>query len=93
MSLSHQEIRILRQRLGWSQAEMARRMGCPTSLIQAWEEGSSSPDKEALHQLQFLSAHVELRSEIISRIPIAEREMEIRKMSQLTHSDLLNEIQ
>ena len=92
MNMSHEDIRTLRQRLGWSMAEMARQMGCTTDLIQTWESGAAKPDIDALNQLHYLHYHVELKSNQVAQSPIAEREMESRKMAQLTNRDLLEEI-
>ncbi len=93
MSLNHTEIRTLRQRLGWSLAEMARQMGCTTVLIQCWESGSQRPDADCLNQLRYLRDHVESKSHMTSQAPIAEREMESRGVGQLTHRDLLKDLQ
>lgn len=93
MSLNGSDIRTLRQRLGWSLAEMARRMGCTTVLVQAWEDGSSRPDNESLNQLRYLLGHVESTSQQVAQFPIAEREMDSRGVAQLTHRDLLKDIQ
>ena len=93
MSFSGSDIRTLRQRLGWSLAEMARRMGCNTDLIQKWETESDMPDHEALNQLRYLKNHAESHSELIAQKPICEKEMEERRMAQLTHRDLLKDVQ
>ncbi|MGE4131092.1 MAG: multiprotein-bridging factor 1 family protein [Bdellovibrionales bacterium] len=86
-----QEIRTLRRRLGWSLAEMARRMGCGTDLITSWESGDQNPDAESLNQLHFLHFHVESSSAITAQTPMAERELEIRGIAQVTHRDLLKD--
>lgn len=93
MDFSQDKIRTLRQRLGWSLAEMARQMGCSTDLIAAWESGSSQPDPEALNQLHYLNGHVESNSVQIHSQALAEEKMETDGMAQLTNRDLLNDIQ
>jgi len=93
MNFNGTHIKTLRQRLGWSVAEMARRMGCNTKLIQAWEKEAAKPDPEALNQLRYLQNHVESYSEQIAQKPIVEKEMEERHVAQLTHRDLLKDIQ
>lgn len=93
MALNKHDIRTLRQRLGWTMAEMARRMGCTSVLIQAWENGSIQPDPEAMNQLHYLQFHVEKKSHQVSQTPVAEKEMESRGVAQLTHRDLLEDIQ
>ena len=87
------EIRILRQRLGWSLAEMARRMGCKTDLIQKWEADSAVPDHDAVNQLRYLKNFAESNSDLIVQKPLCEKEMEERRMAQLTHRDLLKDVQ
>jgi transcriptional regulator with XRE-family HTH domain len=91
MSFNNQDIRSLRQRLGWSVAEMARRMGCSSELIGRWETGASQPDSEALNQLRYLRNLVEASSEHIQQNPLVEKEMESRRVVQLTHRDLLKD--
>jgi len=91
MTLDGQKIRTLRQRLGWSLAEMARQLGCSTDLVHEWEEGVSQPDAEVIHQLQHLSSYVDAYSEQIAQKPVAEKEMDVRRISQLTHRDLLQD--
>lgn len=91
MSFNKQDIRSLRQRLGWSLAEMARQMGCTASLIGKWETGASEPDSESLNQLRYLRNHVETYSEQIRELPQLEKEMESRRVAQLTGRDLLKD--
>lgn len=91
MSFTGPDIRTLRQRMGWSLAEMARQMGCSTALIQNWEAGTSMPDNDALNQLRYLSNHCEKYSELIKQKPQVELEMETRRVGQLTHRDLLKD--
>jgi ribosome-binding protein aMBF1 (putative translation factor) len=87
------QIRNLRQRLGWSQAEMARRMGCKVVLIENWEADSACPSSEDMNQLRFLLDHVETASEQVLEKPLLEKEMQTRGIAQLTHRDLLKDIQ
>jgi transcriptional regulator with XRE-family HTH domain len=91
MSLSGSDIRTLRQRLGWSLAEMARQMGCTTELIVQWEAGASRPDAEALNQLHYLQGHVEQNSRHLAEEPACETRLESRRLTQVTHRDLLKD--
>jgi transcriptional regulator with XRE-family HTH domain len=91
MSFNNQDIRTLRQRLGWSLAEMARQMGCSADLVGKWETGASQPDSDALNQLRYLRNHVETYSEQIRELPLVEKEMESRRVAQLTGRDLLKD--
>lgn len=38
------QIREYRMRLGWTQRELARQVGCAKSTISAWEQGLSLPN-------------------------------------------------
>ncbi len=93
MNFKGPEIRNLRQRLGWSLAEMARRMGCGTETIAKWETEALVPDADALNQLSYLRNYVEVSSDQTAQRPIVEKEMEARALAQLTHRDLLKDIQ
>lgn len=93
MNLTGKDIKKLRQRLGWSVAEMARRMGCGTELVSAWECESQRPDSEVLNELIYLQNHVESLSDNMAQEPVLEKEIESRRVSQLTHRDLLKDIQ
>lgn len=92
MTFTCTDIRKLRQRLGWSMAEMGRRMGCDAAMITDWENGAQAPDQDALNQLHYLQNHVESYSETIQQKPQLEKELESRHMSQLTHRDLLKDL-
>jgi transcriptional regulator with XRE-family HTH domain len=82
------DIKLLRQRLGWSVAEMARRMGCAAELVFQWERGKQSPDSEILNQMQYLENYLTSYSERIAQTPLAEKVMSESSLSQLTHRDL-----
>ena len=89
MNLNSSEIRRLRQRLGWSLAEMARRMGCSCDLINAWEAGTLKPEPEACGQLQSLNHHVESHAARLHQEPTAEVHMAAHGLGQLTGRALL----
>ena len=85
-----EDIKQLRQRLGWSVAEMARRMGCSAELVNAWETGRLSPDGDVINQMQYLDSFQISYSERISQTPMAEKVMNDDRLSQLTHRDLID---
>lgn len=93
MSLSANEIRTLRQRLGWSCAELARQLGCKSEQVQAWESGAVTPDPDSLNQLQYLAQRADANCDQIQQKPLAEKEIEARRVEQLTHRDLIKDIQ
>ncbi len=87
MDISAIEVKTLRLRLGWSVAEMARQMGCSVVIVVSWESGSQAPDNECVNQMRYLHTYVESYNDKIAQLPMAEREMEDRMLSQLTHQD------
>jgi transcriptional regulator with XRE-family HTH domain len=91
MQLTGNDIRHLRQRLGWSLAEMARQMGCTTELVTRWESGSSLPESDSLNHLRYLHGYVENNCEMIRGCPVAETHMEAQRLSQCTNRDLLKD--
>jgi transcriptional regulator with XRE-family HTH domain len=93
MSFSGSDIRVLRQRLGWSLAEMGRQMGCGIELIQCWESEVQLPDPEALNQLRYLRNRLESYSDHVARKPQVEKELAERRIVQLTFRDHLKDIQ
>jgi transcriptional regulator with XRE-family HTH domain len=47
-------IKEKRESLGWSQRELARRLGCPHATVQQWESEKTTPDTEKLSKLASL---------------------------------------
>jgi transcriptional regulator with XRE-family HTH domain len=88
--LNPEDIKQLRQRLGWSLAEMARRMGCSVDIVSAWEAGHQSPDSEVINQMEYLESYLHSYSQRISQTPLAEKVMHEDRLSQLTHRDLID---
>ena len=41
-------LREVREHLGWSQAQMAKRLNLPTNTVSRWERGETSPDANSL---------------------------------------------
>ena len=41
-------LREVREHLGWSQAQLAKRMNLPTNTVSRWERGETSPDANSL---------------------------------------------
>jgi transcriptional regulator with XRE-family HTH domain len=82
------DMKQLRQRLGWSLAEMGRRMGCSADIVNAWESGKQSPDADVLNQMSYLDSYLVSYSQRISQMPMADKVMSDDRLSQLTHRDL-----
>jgi len=83
------EIRQLRYRMGWTQSEMARTVGCKIELIAAWEQGSAQPGGEQQTTLIRFMQQAESNSEKIQRGPAAEDLMARRNLSQIHDSEVL----
>lgn len=80
------EIRELRLRLGWSAAEMARRLGCSVHLVLTWEAGQNRPDVEVHRQFAFLQSWVEENSARITQSPLAEVVLSREHLAQVTNT-------
>jgi transcriptional regulator with XRE-family HTH domain len=93
MIMNPADIKQLRQRLGWSLAEMGRRMGCKADLVSEWETGKQCPDSDVLNQMHYLESYLMGYSERISQAPMAEKIMHEDRLSQLTHRALIDRSQ
>ncbi len=85
---SAHQIKTLRYQLGWSQADMARRLGCTLQCIMNWEEGADLPEADQskrLDQLRFTAGH---HGRKLGRLPIAEKHMGERSLAQIRDEEL-----
>lgn len=83
MTWTASEIKRLRYRLGYSQAEMARLLKLEISLVSAWEAGRFMPDHEHRNALSMIFNQAESNAEKIQRRPIAEIMMRDLGLSQI----------
>jgi DNA-binding transcriptional regulator YiaG len=88
MSFTNADFKKLRQRLGWSRPEMARRLGCDVESVGAWESGSSRPDKNTLNEIRNLNQQADACSDQTAHRPLLEKELEDRRATQITPRDL-----
>lgn len=91
MEWTSEEIRLLRHRLGWSQAEMARCLKLDLAVFASWEKGQSSPGDEQRNSLLMILHQAEMNAEKVQRRPIAEIVMRDRGLSQIHDFDLIEE--
>ena len=89
MTIKPNDIRLLRQRSGWSLAEMARQLKCDCQMITGWEDGIQIPDPEAMIRLQALSQHVEAHAARVAQVPASEVHMEENSLCQSAGRDHL----
>jgi transcriptional regulator with XRE-family HTH domain len=66
------QIRLLRLRLGWTQADLARRLQCETQLIDSLEKGVESAAMEMVHKLELIAHQAEKCGDEIQKLPAAE---------------------
>lgn len=84
------EIRKLRYRLGWSQAEMARCLKQEAALISSWEAGRNVPSNECGNLLLSILHQAESNAEKVQRRPIAEVAMHDRGLSQIHDLEVID---
>jgi transcriptional regulator with XRE-family HTH domain len=89
MSLNHLELKEIRLRLGWSLAEMARRVGTERQMVQEWESNLSRPDPEMLRHYQAMQSHVNENSERVRQMPLAETALRDEHLQQISEDEVL----
>lgn len=72
MDWTTERIRQLRQRMGWSQCELARRLRVDLVEVSAWESGSGKPLAAEIQTLEFLSLQAEGSAEELASTPLSE---------------------
>ena len=92
MNWTAEEIRQLRYRMGWSQAEFARTLNLERSLITGWESGRFPPDQEHKSTLLRIFHQVESNCQKVLRRPVAEMIMKDRGLSQIHDFDVIDEV-
>jgi DNA-binding XRE family transcriptional regulator len=80
----------LRRRLGWTRAELSRRVGVTVTVIEAWEKGGEAPGQEICNQLDFLEGHLNRYCECLSKDPVAEIFLKENGLNQVSRTDLEN---
>jgi len=84
MSWNPEKIRFLRQRMGWSQSDLARRLQCESALVIDWEVRGRAPHKMHLQTLELLSFQAENIMDQVLASPLAEIMMDETRQSQIT---------
>lgn len=85
------KINELRRRLGWSQAELSRRVGVSVDVLRTWETGAARPDSEACIQLSSLEGHMNHYSKSLATDPVAETFLSKNRLNQIFKNDLKSE--
>lgn len=88
MQWTADNIRILRLRLGWSQADCARRLGCATQTVMDWEAGQLAPTPDDIRQLERLVFYLDTYIETIESQPLSEYLFSQMNIEQIHRNDL-----
>lgn len=83
MNFTAEEIRQLRYRLGWSQAEMARCLKLTLATVSSVEAGRATLPVEVRSNLLQIMNQAESNAERVQRVPIAEVLMKDLGLSQI----------
>jgi DNA-binding transcriptional regulator YiaG len=86
-------IRSLRQRLGWSQADLSRRLKCNSSEVDGWETGKSIPVGTLKNELQLLANQADECSKEVQNIPLVENLCDQKALGQIEFSEIKDEIE
>jgi len=90
MNWTPDSLRQLRYRLGWSQAELARSLGCQLQVIHQWESGQVPPTQTVSKRLTMILNQADSSSEAIQRRPVAEVIMNHRGLAQIHDSEVID---
>lgn len=83
MNWTADDVRKLRYRMGWSQAEFALHLHVDLDTVVAWETGKVAPDIPHCNELLKILRKADDYAEKIHRQPIAEVMMRDQGLSQI----------
>lgn len=88
-----QSIRCLRLRLGWSQADLARRLSCASTEVDLWECGEMTPNPRIANELIRIAKQADACSNEVHSSPIAESICDRKALGQIGFSDVKEDIE
>ncbi len=88
----HDEIRLLRLRLGWTQADLARRLSCDLQLVESLEIGSKVAAIEVVHKLELIAHQADLCGEEIQNRPVAENMCDQEQLGQVELNKIIKKL-
>lgn len=91
-SWSAAEVRNLRYRLGWCQAEMARNLNLDLHALASIEMGLQEVPSDLLSHLAQINRQASSSAERLQREPMAEAMMRDRGLSQIHDFDVASEL-
>lgn len=84
---NRESLRALRLRLGWSRSDMARRLQCDLTDIEAWEEESHVEfEVRVKGELELLYRQAEECSDEVRYTPACENECDKKALDQVDFS-------
>ncbi len=90
LSWTGEKIKDLRHRLGWNQAELARRLRCRQQTVSEWETNIYQPQNAYSQLLDRIFENAQNFNIQVSKAPRAEAIMKDLKVSQVT-SEIIEE--
>ena len=88
-----QNIKSLRMRLGWSQADLARRLNCSSADVDLWETGEILPNPRVANELILIAKHADACSDEIHTSPLAESLCDRKALVQIGFAEIKEEIE
>jgi transcriptional regulator with XRE-family HTH domain len=92
-TLNKNTIKSLRLRLGWSQADLARRLNCASIEVEHWENGSQTPTAHFLNEMFLLVKQADACSHEVHASPLAEDMCDKQALGQIEFSEVKEEIE
>jgi ribosome-binding protein aMBF1 (putative translation factor) len=92
-SLNKDTIKALRMRLGWSQADLARRLKCTSKEVERWENGDQTPSSHFLNEMFLLVKQADACSHEVHASPLAENMCDKHALAQIEFSEIKEEIE
>ena len=86
-------IRELRLRMGWSRADIARRLGCSSEDVKMFEQGERTPESHMKSELEFLLRQADACSDEVRLTPSAENKCAQNALQQVDFSRIKAEIE
>lgn len=88
-----ESIKSLRQRLGWSQADLSHRLKCSSAEVLLWEAGKSTPPRNLSNELLLILKQAEACSHEVQSAPLAEKICDQKALGQIEFSEIKEEIE
>lgn len=91
-TFTKESIRHLRLRLGWTQSDLARNVGCSIQIIEDLEKGHLIPEAALASELEIIEKHADELSDEVHNLPLTENKMEESHLDQIEFTRVLNDL-